>query len=128
MRVNFGDRPFVYGEGHAHRNAADVQKGDSAEEMAAAFMELPFSEETSEGEEEEGKEGGGGEEGEGDKGTVVDLSQAGPQTKMMKTAIATVGESLSVSTFTKLLKFSLFLLLPRLRCSCLADLPAGELL
>ena len=104
MRVNFGDRPFVYGEGHAHRNAADVQKGDSAEEMAAAFMELPFSEETSEGE-EEGEEGGGGGEGEGDEGTIVDLSQAGPQTKMMKTAIATVGESLSVSTSTT---FSLF--------------------
>ena len=109
MRVNFGDRPFVYGEGHAHRNAADVQKGDSAEEMAAAFLELPFSEETSEGE-EEGEEGGGGGEGdgEGDEGTIVDLSQAGPQTKMMKMAIATVGVSLSVPTSTKLLTFSLF--------------------
>ena len=91
MRVNFGDRPFVYGEGHAHRNAADVQKGDSAEEMAAAFMVLPFAEEISEGEEEKREEGGGGEEGEGDEGTVVDLSQTGP--KMMKTAIATVGKS-----------------------------------
>ena len=129
VRVNFGDRPFAYGEGHTHRNAADVQKGDSAEELAAAFEELPFAGEMSDGEEREGEGQGKGEEGEGEqgeKGVVVDLSESGPQTKTMKTAIATVGECPRVSATATELSF--LSRLSRLRCGCLTDLPAGQLL
>ena len=95
VRVNFGDRPFAYGEGHTHRNAADVQKGDSAEELVANFEVLPFAFGSSDSEGEEGKGQADGKEGGGAGGgggvVVVELSQTGP-TKKMKTPIATVGE------------------------------------
>ena len=42
VKANFGDRPFVYSEGHAHRDAADVPEGESLEEIVALFKELPF--------------------------------------------------------------------------------------
>ena len=88
VRVNFGDRPFAYGEGHAHRNAADVEEGDTMEEVAANFDALPFAVGTSdsEGEEVDGEAEGGA------AGMVVELAQTGPPTKKMKTPIATVGE------------------------------------
>ena len=89
VRVNFGDRPFAYGEGHAHRNAADVQKGDSAEELVALFEVLPFALGMSDSEED--VTGGEGEGEKGGGGVVVELSQTGPPTKKMKTPIATVG-------------------------------------
>ena len=95
MRVNFGDRPFLYGEGHAHRNAADIQKGDTAEEVAALFAELPFhddSSDTEEGGEERATETGREERDGEETGVVVDLAQTAPQMKSMRTAIATVGE------------------------------------
>ena len=87
VRVNFGDRLFAYAEGHAHRNAADVQEGDTVEELVANFDVLPFALglSDSEGDREDGEEGGG-------SGVVMELSQNGPPTKTMKTAIATVGE------------------------------------
>ena len=89
VRVNFGDRSFAYGEGHAHRNAADVQKGDSAEELVALFEVLPFALGMSDSEEEESREG---EREKGGNGIMVELSHTGPPTKRMKTPIATVGE------------------------------------
>lgn len=95
MRVNFGDRPFVYGEGHAHRNAADIQKGDSAEELVALFEELPFNDLSEDEQTDDGganEVAGSGVEGES-KGMVMELSQTGPLTKMMKSPIATVGEN-----------------------------------
>ena len=93
MRVNFGDRPFAYGEGHAHRNAADIQKGDSAEELAALFEVLPFALGMSDSEEEEVVSEGGEEREKGGNGIVVELSHTGPPAKKMKTPIATVGKS-----------------------------------
>ena len=91
MRVNFGDRLFVYGEGHAHRNVADIEKGNSVEEIVALFNVLPFAQEASESEEEEREMKEEGEEGE-EGGVVMELSNMGPLTKTMKTPIATVGE------------------------------------
>ena len=105
MRVNFGDRPFVYAEGHAHRNAADVPKGDSAEEIAALFAELRFQEGASEdgeiSDDEMGEDGDICEDGDiGDDGETGDdvgsedipfnLSHCGPQLVEMKSAISEV--------------------------------------
>ncbi|XP_046872567.1 probable E3 ubiquitin-protein ligase HECTD4 isoform X1 [Hypomesus transpacificus] len=42
IRANFGCRPFAYGEGQAHRNAADLCV-DLAEEISANFEALPFA-------------------------------------------------------------------------------------
>lgn len=42
MKANFGDRPFSYTEGHAHRDAADVPEGETLEERVALLKELPF--------------------------------------------------------------------------------------
>ena len=85
MWVNFGDRPFAYAEGHAHRDAADVLEGDTMEEVVANFDALPFALEGSDSESEgvDGESGGGG--------TVVELSQTGPPTRKLKAPIATVG-------------------------------------
>lgn len=89
VRVNFGDRSFVYVEGHTHRDAADALDRQSTEEVVANFDALPFAI-TDGGSESDGEgvDGGGGEEG----GGVVELSQAGPLTKKLKAPIATVGE------------------------------------
>ena len=43
MRANFGEHPFVYAEGYAHRQAANVPDGDTEEEIAAIFRLLPFA-------------------------------------------------------------------------------------
>ena len=53
--MNFGDHSFAYAEGHAHRDAADVNRGDSLEEIVALFKLLPFHP-SDEDEEEEVKE------------------------------------------------------------------------
>lgn len=42
IRANFGNRPFAYAEGQAHRNAADLCV-DLAEEISANFEALPFA-------------------------------------------------------------------------------------
>ncbi len=94
VRVNFGDRPFAYGAGHAHRDAADVLEGESTEEVVAHFDALPFavgsggSDSDDEGVDGEGGSGGTEEGG----GGVVELSQARPHTRKLKSPIATVGE------------------------------------
>ena len=31
--MNFGERPFVYGDGREHRDAANVQEQDTTEEV-----------------------------------------------------------------------------------------------
>ena len=53
--MNFGDHSFAYAEGHAHHDAADVNRGDSLEEIVALFKLLPFHP-SDEEEEEEVKE------------------------------------------------------------------------
>lgn len=89
VRANFGERPFAYIEGHAHRDAADIEEeGVSMEEMVANFEALPFA--MLAGSDSEG-EGIGGSEQEAGGGSVVELAQTGPPTKKMKTPIATVG-------------------------------------
>ena len=95
MRANFGDRPFAYVEGHADRDAADIEEeGVSMEEMVANFEALPFAVipgSDSEGEGASSGVGGGAGGGEKEAGIVVELSQTGPPTRKMKTPIATVG-------------------------------------
>ena len=56
--MNFGDHRFAYAEGHAYRDAADVNRGDSLEEIMALFKLLPFhpSDEEEEVKEKETKE------------------------------------------------------------------------
>ena len=89
VRVNFGDRPFSFVEGHAHRDAADLQEeGESTEEVAAIFGALPFAAGTSDSE----GEGAGGESG-GKGGSVVELAQTGPPSRRLKPPIATIGKS-----------------------------------
>ena len=89
VRANFGERPFAYVEGHAHRDAADIEEEEvSMEEMVANFEALPFA--MLAGSDSEG-EGSGGS-GEQEAGSVVELAQTGPPTKKMKTPIATVGK------------------------------------
>ena len=87
--MNFGNRPFAYGEGRGHREAADlVEQEESCEEILALFAVLPFANDwESETEEEEQK-------GEGfvDEGVVIELSQTGPPTKRLKPPIVTIGE------------------------------------
>lgn len=41
--MNFGDAPFSYLMGHAHRNAADAIDQHSTEELLANFDALPFA-------------------------------------------------------------------------------------
>ena len=89
MRANFGERPFAYVEGHAHRDAADIEEeGVSMEEMVANFEALPFA--MIAGSDSEGEGAGSSEQ---ETGSVVELAQTGPPTKKMKTPIATVGKS-----------------------------------
>ena len=33
VRMNFGERPFVYAEGQEHRDAANIQEQDTTEEV-----------------------------------------------------------------------------------------------
>lgn len=40
--MNFGEYSFSYAEGQAHRDAADIDKGESLEEIVALFKLLPF--------------------------------------------------------------------------------------
>ena len=40
--MNFGEYPFSYSEGQVHRDAADIDKGESLEEIVALFKLLPF--------------------------------------------------------------------------------------
>ena len=90
--MNFGSRGFVYGEGVAHREAADlVQQEESCEELAATFALLPFHNEDMDSEEEEPSQGS--RSGEGEEGVVVELSQTGPPTRKLKPPIVTIGES-----------------------------------
>ena len=53
--MNFGDHSFAYAEGRAHRDTADVNRGDSLEEIVALFKLLPFHP-SNKDEEEEVKE------------------------------------------------------------------------
>lgn len=95
VRANFGERAFSYVEGHAHRDAADIEEeGVSMEEMVANFEALPFA--MMAGSDSEGEGTGGG--GEQETGSVVELAQTGPPTKKMKTPIATVGKCMKVSS------------------------------
>ena len=90
VRANFGERQFAYVEGHAHRDAADIEEeGVSTEEMVANFEALPFA--LLPGSDSEGEGPAGGGSGEKEAGSVVELSQTGPPTKKMKAPIATVG-------------------------------------
>lgn len=92
MRANFGERPFAYVEGHAHRDAADIEEeGVSMEEMVANFEALPFAILPGSDSEGEGPGAVGGAS-ENETGSVVELSQTGPPTKKMKAPIATVGK------------------------------------
>ena len=87
VRVNFGDRQFLFAEGHEHRDAADLhEERESVEEVAAIFEVLPFATGASDSE----GEGVGEERREG--GSVVELSQIGPPTRKLKAPIATVGK------------------------------------
>ena len=92
VRANFGERQFAYVEGHAHRDAADIEEEEvSMEEMVANFEALPFAMLGGSDREGEGSAGGSGEQGE-TGGSVVELAQTGPPTKKMKAPIATVGK------------------------------------
>lgn len=86
--MNFGSRPFVYGEGRGHREAADlVEQEESCEEIIALFAVLPFANDCeSEVEEEEEK----GERLQ-DEGMVIELSQTGPPIRKLKPPIVTIG-------------------------------------
>ncbi len=90
MRVNFGERAFLYAGGSVHREAANIQEdSESAETVLAHFGALPFSVGGSDSEaEKEGEEvtkmAGGP--------SVVELSHTGPPTRKLKPPIATVGE------------------------------------
>lgn len=86
MRVNLGDRPFIYSEGSSHREAANiVEQGDSTEEVVANFDVLPFAISTSDSEGETEKESKSGPV------SVVELTQSGPPTRKLRPPIATVG-------------------------------------
>lgn len=91
VQVNFGHSPFLYVEGRAHREAADlVQQGESCEELAAIFALLPFHSEDMESEEEESQGTKSG--GDGEEGVVVELSQTGPPTRKLKAPMVTIGQ------------------------------------
>lgn len=84
--MNFGNRPFLYAEGSAHREAANIlEEEDSTEEVVANFTVLPFAVGLSDSEEETD-----GEEKKGER-SVVELAQTGPPTRKLKPPIATVG-------------------------------------
>uniref|UniRef100_A0A1X7UQ08 HECT domain-containing protein n=1 Tax=Amphimedon queenslandica TaxID=400682 RepID=A0A1X7UQ08_AMPQE len=42
LKLNFGEYSFSYAEGQDHRDAADIDKGESLEEIVALFKLLPF--------------------------------------------------------------------------------------
>lgn len=89
--MNFGGYPFLYGEGHAHREAADlVEQEGSCEEISALFAVLPFPlcDEDSDAEDEQEK-GEGLQEGA--EGVVIELSQIGPPTRRLKPPMVTIG-------------------------------------
>lgn len=87
--MNFGSSPFLYGEGRAHREAADlVEQEESCEEIIALFAVLPFANDW-EGETDQPEQKG---EGRVDEGVVIELSQTGPPTKKLKPPIMTIGE------------------------------------
>lgn len=91
--MNFGGRPFLYGEGHAHREAADlVEQEESCEEVAALFAVLPFHDVDSESDRSQ-QDGG---DMERDEGVVVELSQTGPYTRRLKPPIMTIGMSVGL--------------------------------
>ena len=98
MRVNFGSRTFLYAEGHAHRDAADLlEEVESSEAVAMLFSHLPFGgEETDPEDEDEVGSGKNGSEMERDEGMVIDLSQTGPLTKRLKPPIPTIGTRLRI--------------------------------
>ena len=85
-------------EGHAHRDAADIEEEEvSMEEMVANFEALPFAMLGGSDSEGEGSAGGTGDQATG--GSVVELAQTGPPTKKMKTPIATVGKYTTVCMY-----------------------------
>ena len=87
MRVNFGERQFLYSEGSAHREAANiVEESESAETVMANFGALPFAVGSSD------SEGEGEESGEGGGASVVELAHTGLPTRKLKPPIATVGK------------------------------------
>lgn len=93
--MNFGNRPFVYGDGRSHREAADlVELEESCEEKATLFAVLPFSIVESEPEQPSAKELEEEEEEERkrDEGVVLELAQTGPHTRKLKPPIVTIGE------------------------------------
>ena len=53
--MNFGDHSFAYTEGHTQCDVADMNRGDSLEEIVALFKLLPFHP-SNEDKEEEVKE------------------------------------------------------------------------
>jgi hypothetical protein len=53
LKANFGNHPFAYPEGHTHRDAADVNKGESLEEIIEYYKLLPFADPDSDIDEEE---------------------------------------------------------------------------
>ena len=88
VQVNFGTRVFMYSEGRAHREAADlVEQEESCEEIVALFAVLPFANDWESDEEEEEQKG----EGLVDEGVVMELSQTGPPTRKLKPPIVTIG-------------------------------------
>ncbi len=87
VRVNLGDRAFLYADGTAHREAANILEDvESIESVLAHFAVLPFNIAASETESVEKSSS------EGTKVTVVELSHIGPPTRKLKPPIATVGE------------------------------------
>lgn len=109
MRVNFGSRTFLYAEGHAHREAADLlEEVESSEAVAMLFAIMPFAGEESEAEGEEEELGSGRSVGEMEReeGVVIELSQTGPPTRRPKPPIPTIG---TLST--------------RCKCVCMMSLP-----
>ncbi len=93
MRVNLGEKAFLYAEGTAHREAANIMEdSESVESVLAHFAVLPFHIGNSESDrEEEGVS-------KGTVATVVELSHIGPPTRKLKPPIATVGECFIIAS------------------------------
>ena len=90
--MNFGDRPFRYAEGHAHREAADLlEEVESSEAVAMLFAVLPFAGEESEPDEDKDKDRVAADS-DREEGVVIELSQTGPPTRRLKTPMPTIGE------------------------------------
>ena len=62
MWANFGERLFVYPDGHAHRDAANIAEAESEEEVLALFQVLPFASVISDSEDGVSEEGRAEEE------------------------------------------------------------------